>query len=145
MLIHCYSLFKKAFLPLSSCHYQWKTCHGLNETSLWKEYMCLPKTSGSLSLLHSVLWSCLDPFVGDNHSPSFIWGPTQTSLPPSSRLFKLAYVGIVDGLRLRICDCQVLYRSLKDRGICHITIGLTCLASSSSFLLFNQSNWYRRL
>ena len=107
--------------------------------------MCLPKTSGSLSLLHSVLWSCLDPFVGDNHSPSFIWGPTQTSLPPSSRLFKLAYVGIVDGLRLRICDCQVLYRSLKDRGICHITIGLTCLASSSSFLLFNQSNWYRRL
>ena len=136
MFIHCYSVLKRVLLPLSSCHYQWKTFH-------YERNICVyPKPSGSLSLLHSVLWSCLDPFVGDNHSPSFIWGPTQTSLPPSSIKTSL---GIVDAFSLHICDYQVLYRSLKDRGICHITIGLTCLTSSSSFLLFNHSNWYRRL
>ena len=91
MVIHCYCLLKKAFLPLSSCHYQWKTFHGLNETFIMKGiYVCsvYPRPSRShycilfCGLVLILLWVTT--------TPGFIWGPTQTSLPLSSRLFKLA-------------------------------------------------------
>ena len=146
MFIHCYSLQKKglfAFILLSLAmkNISWSKWNFIMKgIYVSTQNFRLSLTIAFCSVVLS--WS----FCGWQPLPaSYMRGPTQTPLPPSFIRAIKTSLGIVDGLSLRICDCQVLYGSLKDRGICHITIGLTCLASSSSFLLFNQSNWYRRL